>query len=223
MFFKRLGALKTKNMMKIFDKFTVNDELKALLEQNQEDDFDDNESTKKNENRISRSSSSEYNQQFDDNERDLIGRLDSSNNIHTYIDSIKGNNNEELKEIEDEIQRNYKEEDEKNIHNKTEAIIAKVIEGTENINEKEQNHLDEVIKETIKDMGSNQEETDANKENIEKLKTAYSKLYKILTNSRNNEIYLMKRCHELTTDIVANATKVQSAIQMTYESKSLQF
>ena len=145
--------------------------------------------------------------------------MDSSNNIHTYIDSIKGNNNEELKEIEDEIQRNYKEEDEKNIHNKTEAIIAKVIEGTENINEKEQNHLDEVIKETIKDMGSNQEETDANKENIEKLKTAYSKLYKILTNSRNNEIYLMKRCHELTTDIVANATKVQSAIQMTYESR----
>ena len=145
--------------------------------------------------------------------------MDSSNNIHTYIDSIKGNNNEELKEIEDEIQRNYREEDEKSIHNKTEAIIAKVIEGTENINEKEQNHLDEVIKETIKDMGSNQEETDANKENIEKLKTAYSKLYKILTNSRNNEIYLMKRCHELTTDIVANATKVQSAIQMTYESR----
>ncbi len=37
MFFKRPGVLKTENMMKIFDKFTVNDELKNLLEQNQED------------------------------------------------------------------------------------------------------------------------------------------------------------------------------------------
>jgi len=146
--------------------------------------------------------------------------LDSNQNINSYLDSIKNNNNnEELKEIENEIQRNYKEEDEKAIHTKTEAIISKVIEGTENIDEKEQNRLDEVIKATIKDMGSNQEESDNNKESIEKLKTAYAKLYKILTHSRNNELYLMKRCHELTTDIVANATKVQSAIQMTYESR----
>eukprot|EP00833_Pecoramyces_ruminatium_P010956 jgi/Orpsp1_1/1184988/evm.model.c7180000091861.1 len=163
--------------------------------------------------------SSEYNRQFDDNEKALIGKLDSNQNLNSYIESIKGTNNEELKEIENEIQRNYKEEDEKTIHNKTEAIISKVIEGTENIDEKEQTNLDKVIKNSIKEISNNPDETDANKECIEKLKTAYSKLYKILTNSRNNELYLMKRCHELTTDIVANATKVQSAIQMTYESR----
>lgn len=37
MFFKRLGTLKTKNMVKIFDKFKVNDNLKSLLEKNQAD------------------------------------------------------------------------------------------------------------------------------------------------------------------------------------------
>lgn len=41
MFFKRPGVLKTKDMMKIFDKFTVEDQVKNLLEQNHQnaDDF----------------------------------------------------------------------------------------------------------------------------------------------------------------------------------------
>jgi chromosome segregation ATPase len=165
-------------------------------------------------------SNHEYKREFDDNEKELIGKLESNQNLNTYIESIKGTSNEDLKEIENEIQRNYKEEDEKAIHNKTEAIISKVIEGTETIDEKEQVNLDKVIKNSIKEISNISDDSDTtNKEYIEKLKTAYSKLYKILTNSRNNELYLIKRCHELTTDIVANATKVQSAIQMTYESR----
>jgi len=163
--------------------------------------------------------STKYTREFDDNEKEIIGKLESNQNLSSYIESLQGNNNEELKEIEDEIQRNYTEEDEKTIHNKTEAIISKVVEGTENIDEKEQTNLDEMIKNSIIEISNTSDEVGSNNESVEKLKTAYSKLYKILTNSRNNELYLMKRCHELTTDIVANATKVQSAIQMTYESR----
>lgn len=129
------------------------------------------------------------------------------------------NESDQLKEIENEIQQHYNEENESVIHKKTEAILSKVIEGTEVIDEKEQSQLDSEIKSTLDEICENKEEGDTDIENIEKLRLAYNKLYKLLTYSRNNERYLLRRCHELTTDIVANATKVQGAIQMTYENR----
>ena len=55
---------------------------------------------------------------------------------------------------------------------------------------------------------------------LERFKSEYEKLYRAMKTSHENENKLLKKCKELNTDIIANATKVNGAIKMTQEDSN---
>eukprot|EP01116_Phalansterium_solitarium_P023263 TRINITY_DN805_c0_g2_i2.p1 TRINITY_DN805_c0_g2~~TRINITY_DN805_c0_g2_i2.p1 ORF type:complete len:691 (+),score=375.87 TRINITY_DN805_c0_g2_i2:155-2227(+) len=54
---------------------------------------------------------------------------------------------------------------------------------------------------------------------LEKFRTEYEKLHRALKKSHESEKRLIKRCRELNTEIVTNATKVQTALKLSQEDQ----
>ena len=49
---------------------------------------------------------------------------------------------------------------------------------------------------------------------LDKFRQEYEKLYRALTKSHESEKRLIRRCQELNTEIVGNASKVKTALQL---------
>ncbi|KAL9644851.1 hypothetical protein ABK040_005331 [Willaertia magna] len=60
----------------------------------------------------------------------------------------------------------------------------------------------------------------AGKDHLEKFKGEYEKLHRTLLRAHENEKRLMKKCEELTQEIIANASKVQTAINLSKEDQN---
>ena len=60
----------------------------------------------------------------------------------------------------------------------------------------------------------------AGKDHLENFRIEYEKLHRNLLRCHENEKRLMKRCEELTQQIVANAIKVQTAINLSKEDQN---
>ena len=54
-------------------------------------------------------------------------------------------------------------------------------------------------------------------QSLERFRLEYEKLYKSFKNSFENERKLLRKIKEINNDIVANATKVQTALKLTQE------
>eukprot|EP00755_Sulcionema_specki_P017133 Sspe_Gene.10907::Locus_3677_Transcript_1_1_Confidence_1.000_Length_2788::g.10907::m.10907 len=57
-------------------------------------------------------------------------------------------------------------------------------------------------------------------DNLERFRLEYEKLHRALKQSHESEKRLIKRCTELNADIVANATKVQTALKLSQEDQN---
>ncbi len=55
---------------------------------------------------------------------------------------------------------------------------------------------------------------------LERFRTEYEKLHRALKKSHDSEKRLMHKCRELNSEIVANATKVSTALKLSQEDKS---
>lgn len=85
--------------------------------------------------------------------------------------------------------------------------------------DKEASTLEEVAIESLdKDFSEVMAELGDDK-SLEKFKGEYEKLHTALTKSHNSEKRLMRRCRELSAEIVANAAKVQTALKLSNEDQ----
>lgn len=60
----------------------------------------------------------------------------------------------------------------------------------------------------------------AGKDHLENFRIEYEKLHRTLLRCHENEKRLMKKCEELTQQIVANAIKIQTALNLTKEDQN---
>ena len=55
---------------------------------------------------------------------------------------------------------------------------------------------------------------------LEKFRVEYEKLHRALKKSHESEKRLMQKCRELNAEIVANASKVQTALKLSQEDQT---